>query len=79
MLIVVTNPLDLMTYFVLKSTGFPAQRVIGMGISLDASRFANLISQELKVPVTDIEAWVIGSHGEGMLPLPEFTMVKIQA
>ncbi|HTZ11972.1 MAG TPA: malate dehydrogenase [Candidatus Margulisiibacteriota bacterium] len=74
--IVVTNPLDLMTYFVLKSTGFPANRVLGMGLSLDASRFANLIAAELKIPVTDIDACVIGSHGEGMLPLPAFTRIK---
>ena len=74
--IVVTNPLDLMTYFVLKSTGFKVNKVFGMGISLDASRFANLISKELNVPITDIEACVIASHGEGMLPLPRFTNIK---
>jgi len=74
--IVVTNPLDLMTYFVLKTTGFKTNKVFGMGISLDAARFANLISKELNVPVTDVEACVIGSHGEGMLPLPRFTNIK---
>jgi len=74
--LIVTNPLDLMTYFALKATGFPAQKVFGMGISLDAARFANLISQELNIPVNEIEACVIGSHGEGMLPLPRLTKVK---
>jgi len=74
--IVVTNPLDLMTYFVLKATGFKPSRVFGMGITLDSARFANLISQELNIPVSDIEACVIGSHGEGMLPLPRFTKIK---
>jgi len=74
--IVVTNPLDLMTYFVLKSTGFKPDKVFGMGVSLDAARFANLIAKELNTPVTDIEACVIGSHGEGMLPLPRFTNIK---
>jgi len=74
--IVVTNPLDLMTYFVLRSTGFKPNKVFGMGISLDAARFANLISKELNVPITDVEACVIGSHGEGMLPLPRFTNIK---
>ena len=74
--IVVTNPLDLMTRLVLKTTGFKPNKVFGMGVSLDASRFTNLISKELNVPVTDIEAYVIGSHGEGMLPLTRFSSVK---
>ena len=47
-----------------------------MGITLDSSRFANLISKDLSIPVTDIQACVIGSHGETMLPLPRFTRVK---
>lgn len=75
-IIVVTNPLDLMTRFILKSTGFNPRKVIGMGITLDASRFANLISKELSIPVCDIQACVIGSHGEGMLPLPRFSSIK---
>jgi len=75
-IIVVTNPLDLMTHFVLKTTGFRRNQVLGMGISLDTARFANLISKELNIPNTDIEACVIGSHGEGMLPLPRFTNIK---
>lgn len=74
--IIVTNPLDLMTYFALRSTGFSQSKVFGMGVSLDASRFANLISKELKVPPADVEAMVIGIHGEGMLPLPKFTSIK---
>jgi malate dehydrogenase len=74
--IVVTNPLDLMTYFVLKVTGFSARRVFGMGPGLDAARLANLISRELNIPLSDIEPCVIGSHGEGMLPLGRFTLVK---
>jgi malate dehydrogenase len=74
--IVVTNPLDLMTYFVLKTTGFARNKVFGMGISLDAARFANIIAGELKVSVSDIEAMVIGAHGEAMLPLPSHTKVN---
>jgi len=74
--IVVTNPLDLMTYLVLKETGFKPQKVFGMGVSLDAARFANVISKELNIPCTEIDACVIGSHGEGMLPLSRFTNVK---
>jgi malate dehydrogenase len=75
-LLVVTNPLDLMTQYVLKVTGFDPKRVLGMGISLDSSRFAHLISQELGVSVSDVRALVIGVHGEGMLPLPRLTTVK---
>ena len=74
--IVVTNPLDLMTYFVLKTTGLKAQKVFGMGSGLDAARFANLIAKELNIPTGDVNACVIGSHGEGMLPLPRFTNIK---
>lgn len=74
--IVVTNPLDIMTYLALKITGFKPQRVFGMGITLDSARFANLISKELNIPNTDIEACVMGSHGEAMLPLPRLTQVK---
>jgi len=76
MVMVITNPLDLMTYLALKTTGFKPNKVFGMGISLDASRFTNLISKELNISPLDIEAWVIGSHGEGMLPLPRFTNIK---
>ena len=75
-LVIVTNPLDIMTYFAIKTTGFKPNRVIGMGISLDAARFANLISKELKVSPVDIEASVIGTHGEEMVPLPRFTNIK---
>lgn len=75
-LIVVTNPLDLMTNFVLRITGFKPQKVIGMGVSLDAARFANIIAKELNIPVTDIEATVVGSHGEAMIPLIRFTKIK---
>ena len=75
-IIVVTNPLDAMTYCVLKETGFPAQRVLGMGLSLDCSRLANLIAQKLKVNISEIEPCIIGSHGEGMLVLSRYTKVK---
>lgn len=74
--ILVTNPVDLMTYFVLKIGGFDPKKVLGMGLTLDASRFANFISAELKISPTDIDPWVIGPHGEGMQPLTRFTTVK---
>ncbi|MDD5730702.1 MAG: malate dehydrogenase [Candidatus Omnitrophica bacterium] len=74
--IVVTNPLDAMAYFALQVTGFDRRRVFGMGVSLDAARFNNLISKRLKVKNTDVKAQVIGSHGEAMLPLARFTYVN---
>lgn len=74
--VVVTNPLDLMTYLALKVTGFAKNKIIGMGVSLDASRFANLISQELNLSPTDIVPVVIGAHGQGMIPLARHTKVK---
>jgi len=74
--LIVTNPLDLMTRFALEATGFKPTKVLGLGITLDAARFANIISQELNVPHTDIVTTVIGSHGEGMLPLPRLTNIK---
>ncbi len=75
-IIVVTNPVDIMTYLTLKITGFKPCKVIGMGISLDTSRFINLIAEELKVDASEVEAMVIGSHGEGMLPLSRLVKVK---
>jgi malate dehydrogenase len=74
-LIIVTNPLDLMTQLALKVTGFNPRRIIGMGVSLDASRFANLIAEELGVLPQEVDACVIGSHGEGMMPLAHLTTV----
>ena len=75
-IIVVTNPLDIMTYLVIKQTGLPARRVLGMGLTLDRARLANLIAEVLNVAVTEIEPCVIGSHGAGMLPLSRYTKVK---
>ncbi len=75
-IVIVSNPLDLMTYLALKITAFKPNKVFGMGISLDSSRFTNLISKELNIPNPDIETCVIGSHGEGMLPLPRLSTVK---
>lgn len=75
-LIIVTNPLDLMTCLALRVTGFKPNKIFGMGVSLDAARFANLISRQLNISNQEIEPCVIGSHGEGMLALPRFTTVK---
>jgi malate dehydrogenase len=74
--IIVTNPMDVMTQVAWKVSGFPAQRVIGMGGILDSSRFRTFISMELGVSAKDVEAVVLGGHGDLMVPLPRFTTVK---
>ena len=74
--VIVTNPLDIMTLYALKITDFKPSKLFGMGISLDTARFINLISQELRLSTIDIEALVMGTHGEGMLVLPSFAKVK---
>lgn len=74
--IAVSNPVDIMTYVLLKETGFDKRRVFGMGANLDASRFNNLISQKLNIPSSKINAMVIGTHGEAMIPLPRFSKIK---
>lgn len=74
--IIVSNPLDVMTYLAYQKTGLPRHRIFGMGASLDTARFANLISKKLLISPTLVEALVIGSHGETMLPLPRLTKVR---
>jgi malate dehydrogenase len=76
LVIVVTNPLDLMTYLALKATGFNPRKVFGMGVNLDAARFSNLIARQLNAPSAEVDSLVIGAHGAGMLPLARFTRVK---
>jgi malate dehydrogenase len=68
--IVVTNPLDEMTYLVAERTGFPRERVMGMAGILDSARLAAYIAEELKVSPLVVEAMTLGSHGEQMVPLP---------
>jgi len=75
-IIVVTNPLDLMTYVVYKHSSFARQRVMGMGSSLDSARLANLIYKKLKVSVSNINALVMGPHSKDMIPLDSLTKVK---
>jgi malate dehydrogenase len=74
--IIVSNPLDVMTYFAYKKTGFAAERLFGMGASLDTSRFINLIAHRMRVTPTEVRALVIGSHGETMLPLGRLATVR---
>lgn len=75
-LLVVTNPLDVMTYYALKISGFPKNRVLGMAPLLDAARMQYFIAQTLKVPVTEVYAEVLGSHGDLMVPVPRLSTVK---
>ncbi|MDP2846036.1 MAG: malate dehydrogenase [Candidatus Methanoperedens sp.] len=74
--ITVTNPLDIMTYVTMKTTGFEPSRVFGMSGALDAGRFAAFIAMELGCSVQDISAMVLGGHGDTMVPLPRFTTVS---
>jgi len=74
-LIVISNPLDTMTYVAYKISGFPHKRVMGMAGILDSARYRSFIALELKVSVEDIAAVVLGGHGDTMVPLPRLTTV----
>jgi malate dehydrogenase len=74
--VVVSNPLDVMTYHMMKQTGFPANRVVGMAGVLDATRFRCFIADELGVAATDVHAMVLGGHGDSMVPLPRYATVS---
>lgn len=76
MVIMVTNPVDVMTYHAWKITGFPCNRVMGQAGVLDSARFAAFIAMELDVSVEDISAMVLGGHGDEMVPLPRYTTVS---
>jgi len=74
-LIVVSNPLDAMCHVAYETSGFPRNRVIGMAGVLDAARFCTFISRELNVSVENIHAFVLGGHGDTMVPLPRYSTV----
>jgi malate dehydrogenase len=74
-LIVVTNPLDAMAHLAWKKSRFPKQRVLGMAGILDSARFRTFIAQELAVSVENVTAFVLGGHGDTMVPLPRFSTV----
>lgn len=74
-LIVVSNPLDAMVYVAHKASGFPAHRVMGMAGVLDSARFRTFIADELNVSVQDVTAFVLGGHGDSMVPLPRYSSV----
>ncbi len=73
--IIVSNPLDVMTYVALKKLGIPRERVIGMAGILDTARYRSFISMELGVSMQDIQALILGGHGDTMVPLPRFTTI----
>jgi malate dehydrogenase len=74
--IMVTNPLDVMAQVALETTGFPRERVIGMAGVLDTARYRSFIALELDVSIEDIQALVLGGHGDTMVPLASYTSVS---
>jgi malate dehydrogenase len=75
-LIIVSNPLDVMSYVALKTTGFPRERVLGMAGVLDTARYRSFLALEAGVSVRDIQAMVLGGHGDTMVPLISYTSVS---
>jgi len=74
-IVMLTNPLDIMTYHAWKVSGFPQNRVVGQAGVLDSARFRTFVAMELDVSVEDITAMVMGGHGDTMVPLPRYTTV----
>ena len=74
-MIVVTNPMDVMAFVAMQASGFPKERVIGMGGVLDSARFRTFIATELVVSVENVHAFVMGGHGDTMVPLPRYSSV----
>lgn len=74
--LVVSNPLDAMCYVTQRVTGFPRERVIGMAGVLDSARMRTFVAQELKVSVENVQAFVLGGHGDTMVPLPRYCTVS---
>ena len=75
-IIMVSNPLDVMAYVAMTTTGFPRERILGMAGVLDTARFRSFIALELDVSVEDIQALVLGGHGDTMVPLVSYTTVS---
>lgn len=75
-LILVTNPLDAMVHMALRVSGLPKSKIIGMAGVLDSARMRTFIAEELNVLSTEVEAMVLGGHGDTMVPLPRYTTVK---
>src|SRR5258708_26546490 len=75
MIIVVTNPLDAMAQAALKVSGFPKSRVLGMAGVLDSARMSAFVAMECKVSVENVHSFVLGGHGDDMVPLPRYSTV----
>ncbi len=75
-IVMVSNPLDAMSYVAMKVTGFPRERVLGMAGVLDTARYRSFIAEALDVSVDDIQAMVLGGHGDTMVPLISYTSVS---
>jgi malate dehydrogenase len=75
-LIIVSNPLDTMTYLALKTSKFPRNRVIGQAGALDCSRFQCFLGMELNISIEDIKVILLGGHGDDMVPMPRFSTVN---
>jgi malate dehydrogenase len=75
-IIMVSNPLDIMSYVAKEATGFPKERVVGMAGVLDTARFRTFLSMEMDVSVEDIQALVLGGHGDSMVPVASMTTVS---
>jgi malate dehydrogenase len=75
-IIMVSNPLDVMCYVAMKASGFPRERIIGMAGVLDTARYRSFIAESLDVSVEDIQAMVLGGHGDTMVPLISYTTVS---
>jgi malate dehydrogenase len=74
--IVITNPLDAMVWVMQQVSGLPAHKVVGMAGVLDSSRFAYFLAEELKVSISDINAFVLGGHGDTMVPVVDYTTIS---
>lgn len=75
-IVVVSNPLDLMTYVAWKTSGLPASRVVGMAGILDTARYRAFLAEELNLSPKDIQALILGGHGDSMVPLPRYTTIS---
>jgi malate dehydrogenase len=77
-IIIVTNPVDTMTYLALKTSGFPKNRVVGLSGVLDSARLSSFIAMELDVPMTEVNSYALGEHGQNMVIIPRFATVNGQ-
>lgn len=74
-IVVVSNPLDVLCYCALKSSGFPPNRVMGMSGQLDVARYKSFVAEALNVSTKDVQALILGGHGKTMVPMPRYTTI----